>query len=347
MQLRHVAVPFGAFVLWTIVALALTTQTYAIAAMNGDALRWSSILPYALLEWYSWGLLAAAIFRIARAGRARGFGAAATAAMHVSAAIAIGTLQPAILAAAKSAIVYGALDARAVPLFRLLWLHKFPVNLGIYALIAIAERVLRASRLEALLAESEIAVLKLQLQPHFLYNVLNSIAALVDEDPVQAKRMIARVGDFLRVAASDARKADSSLEEELRLLRRYIEIEHVRFQDRLEVAFEVAAEALDARVPSLLLQPLVENAVKHGVARCEGPGRITIRARRLDDIVELEIEDGGHGAPATLVEGTGLTNTRARLHAHYGGRARLAFESRPARGLSVRVTIPYQTEARA
>jgi LytS/YehU family sensor histidine kinase len=207
------------------------------------------------------------------------------------------------------------------------------------------EQGLRSAQLEAALARARMQVLKMQLQPHFLFNTLNSISALVTQDPPAAERMVARLGDLLRLALKEADVQEATLDRELRFLQLYLEIEQVRFGPRLRVELDVAPEVLDACVPHLLLQPLVENALRHGAGRKAGPARVVIRGRRADARLRLEVEDDGGGLPDWFREGVGLGNTRDRLRRMYGDGQALRLEGGPAGGVRVTVDLPFRREA--
>ncbi len=204
-------------------------------------------------------------------------------------------------------------------------------------------------RLEAQLADARLSALRMQLNPHFLFNTLHAVSALVERDPSGVRRIVARLSTLLRRALDTSTPQEVPLRDELDFLRGYLDIQRVRFQDRLEVAEDVTPEALDALVPNLVLQPLVENAVEHGVSRLEaGTGRIEIRARREADALVLEVRDNGPGlidGEADREGGVGLSNTRARLDALYGAAHTLTLEPAPAGGLIARVTLPYHTAA--
>jgi LytS/YehU family sensor histidine kinase len=183
----------------------------------------------------------------------------------------------------------------------------------------------------------------MQIHPHFLFNTLNSISALLHKDVEAADKMIARLGDFLRLTLkrSDAQTVD--FEQELEFVRCYLDIEHIRFQDRLSVAMEIEPQTLKFMVPNLILQPIVENSVRHGVAKQVGPGRITIRARQESDRLILQVEDNGPGLKSdsngsTL--GIGLSNTRARLEQFYGDDFNFQIANANGRGVTVTLDIP-------
>jgi two-component system, LytTR family, sensor kinase len=207
------------------------------------------------------------------------------------------------------------------------------------------ERELQTSQLEAKLAQAQLQVLKMQLHPHFLFNTLHAISTLMHRDVEAADRMIARLSDLLRLALESEGVQEVSLKQELELLERYLEIEQTRFRDRLTVEMRIEPEVLDARVPNLILQPLVENAIQHGIAPRRGTGRIEIDARRENGTLALSVRDDGRGlnagAGAKLKEGVGLSNTRARLHQLYGARASFRLSSAPEGGVLACLEIPF------
>lgn len=228
--------------------------------------------------------------------------------------------------------------------------HNFHINLLTYwGIVAIRhlrdydrglrERELTAARLREQLASAELAALRMQLQPHFLFNALNSISALLYEQPEAADRMLVRLSDLLRQSLESNGQPEIALGRELDFVGGYLELERMRFSDRLEVATEVEPAALAAAVPAFVLQPLVENAVRHGVGRSPVPCRVTLRARRAGDELVLEVEnelpagageDGAAGPSAAGAasgrSGVGLQNLRARLAQLYGTAARLELE---------------------
>ena len=210
------------------------------------------------------------------------------------------------------------------------------------------DRELRASRLEAQLAEARLGALEMQLHPHFLFNTLNTIATLIHEDADAADRMVTRLSDLLRVVLRREAGQTVSLAEEIDFVRKYLEIESVRFQDRLEVRWRIDPNAHQATVPKLLLQPLVENAVQHGVAQVDGPCLIEITVRRVDEKVHLKVMDNGpgigDGCDSDDRAGIGLRNTRDRLQQLYGCRFSLKLEHQPDGGCATCVTIPYVTQ---
>jgi sensor histidine kinase YesM len=208
------------------------------------------------------------------------------------------------------------------------------------------ERELRASQLESRLAQSQLEVLRMQLQPHFLFNTLHTISAFMQEGQIEdADRMISRLSDLLRLALESGGVQEVPLRQEMDFLRRYLEIQQIRFQDQLRVELHVPDELLDARVPSLILQPLVENAIKHGVTpRAEG-GQVTLSIARDDGRLRVSVRDDGPGIPpddgaSARGSGVGLANTRARLEQLYGDRQRFSVGNHPDGGALIELVIP-------
>src|SRR5262249_32449588 len=182
------------------------------------------------------------------------------------------------------------------------------------------QRELLSSQLEAKLAQTQLQILKMQLHPHFLFNTLNAISALIHQDVELADRMIARLGDLLRATLENANQQEVPLKQELDMIQPYLEIEKARLGPRLTVDMKIDPAVMDARVRILILQPLVENAIRHGIAPRAEPGRIAIEARGDNGTLRLAVIDDGPGLPNTAppTAGIGLTNTRARLEKLYG-----------------------------
>ena len=233
---------------------------------------------------------------------------------------------------------------------------------GVYGLIVLLHHVfnyyarsrrneLRASRLEAKLSQAQLQALKMQLHPHFLFNALHSVSSLIHRDPEAADRMLSRLGDFLRMTLDNSGAQEVSLKRELEFLRCYLEIERIRFQDRLTTEMFIDPLALDARVPNLILQPIVENAIRHGVAPRARPGRIDILAKQHNGTLRIEVQDNGPGltlnqsADSLLHKGLGLANTKARLEQLYGAAHLFELTDRPGGGLVVALEFPTHRES--
>lgn len=234
--------------------------------------------------------------------------------------------------------------------------YRLPTELGGYVIVLgvvlafeyyrkYRERELLASQLAAQLSQARLQALRMQLNPHFLFNAMNSIAMLVRRnDNANAVRMLAGLSDLLRYVLEDSRAEEVPLRDELQFIERYLEIERVRFHDRLRVKLDVAEETLDAVVPNLLLQPLVENALRHGLARKVNPGTIEIAGRRLGDRLILQVRDDGPGPSDTgRADGVGLANTRKRLEQAYADQQSFELRSGPNGGAIATVSLPFHT----
>ena len=207
------------------------------------------------------------------------------------------------------------------------------------------QRELREATLATQLAQAQLGALRMQLNPHFLFNSLNAVAGMVrEQDTNGAVRAIALLSGLLRGLLDGTRKDEVTLRAELEFVGQYLELERVRFSDRLRVEVEVGDDAWDALVPNLLLQPLVENAIRHGIARRAAAGRLRIAATRSESTLVVEVKDDGPGLSATSSStgtGVGLANTRQRLEQLYGGRGILTVRNSPGGGVVVRVVVPF------
>ena len=205
------------------------------------------------------------------------------------------------------------------------------------------EEELRVSQLEAQLSRAQLQALKMQLHPHFLFNVLNSIAALQIENPKVAQEMIVKLGDFLRMTLENVGVQKVSLEKEVEMLKCYLDIEKIRLGNRLSTSFEISPEAFDCEIPNLLLQPIVENAIRHGIAPNTDNGKVEIKASKEHGWLEVKIKDSGKGIENKediFSSGIGLSNTQARLKQSYGDNFRFSLENQKGRGLLVTLLLP-------
>ena len=286
-------------------------------------------------------------------------------ALHVAAALSYSVVHTTIMMAFRTVLLMGqelppdfpgwrnyTLLAYLTQLDWLLMTYLFLIGLA-YALAYRREseaRALNTSQLETRLVEAQLQALQRQLHPHFLFNTLNTVSGLIRTDPDGADAMIDRLGDLLRMTLHKSGIQEVSLKEELDVLGKYVEIERTRFGDRLTIDMRVQPETLDAHVPSLVLQPLVENAIRHGIAPNARPGWIAVRAERdLSELV-LQVLDNGDGLPPdrlmALNRGVGLDNTRARLEHLYRDRFEFTF-SNLERGFCVTIRIPFAVQAPA
>lgn len=227
-----------------------------------------------------------------------------------------------------------------------LYIQVCGVGHGIHYAREFRDRDLSASRLKEQLAQAQLQVLRMQLHPHFLFNTLNTISALIHKDVAAADRMLALLGDLLRDSFEKIGAHEVSLKQEIDFLDRYLEIERTRFQDRLIIEKTIDPNSLDARVPNLILQPLVENAIRHGVSRKAGIGQVEVSARRDNGMLAISIRDNGPGLPTeeemSARGGIGLANSQARLEQLYGRAHRFELRNRPGGGLEVVLIFPFR-----
>jgi two-component system LytT family sensor kinase len=203
---------------------------------------------------------------------------------------------------------------------------------------------IEAGRLARQLSEARLALLQRQLHPHFLFNALQAISTLLHRDPVTADKLLVRLSSLLRAMLEDASGQTLSLRTELELTRKYLDIEQARFEDRLRVEWSVDESLLDVQVPSLIVLPIVDNAIRHGLSAKVGPGRLRIGAGSEGSFLVLTVEDDGLGAAVPLRPGLGIGNTRERLSALYGEQATLRIETSPREGFRARIRIPLHDE---
>jgi len=342
---------------WTLLGVSFALSTYLGALQDNVQVSWKRALSGYLADFYLWGMLSPLIFRLARRFELRDH-FPRNLLIHLATSIVLSAF---VLSAASPLVWYfGYVNTVRNPTLWILWRNNafspyyFHQGLTIYWTTLVVAHALhyyrglregeaKTAKLSAQLAQAQLQALKMQIHPHFLFNTLNSISALLHKDVEAADKMIARLGDFLRLTLkrSDAQTVD--FEQELEFVRCYLDIEHIRFQDRLSVAMEIEPQTLKFMVPNLILQPIVENSVRHGVAKQVGPGRITIRARQESDRLILQVEDNGPGLKSdsngsTL--GIGLSNTRARLEQFYGDDFNFQIANANGRGVTVTLDIP-------
>lgn len=346
---------------WTLVGLASAVQSQVAASFEGyDVGVWTSITR-SVPVWWFWALATPAIAFLGRRFPLEGGAWPLSIPVHLAGAAALTALHAVWLVVLFRELgMGGEMGESGWEFFRILLLSRLYLDLltyaatlgGVYAIDyhdKFREREVRASRLETALARARVDALRMQLNPHFLFNALNAVAAQVraDRGPA-AVTMLGGLGDLLRYALDIGEEPVVPLWRELAFLDRYLDIERVRFADRLTVEVDVPEDLRDALVPPLLLQPLVENAVRHGIAPREAPGRIDVAARRVDGRLVLVVRDDGLGlgkgadAPSS---GVGLANARERLSELYGDRGRLDVAPREKGGVEVVVEIPWE-EAR-
>ena len=266
--------------------------------------------------------------------------------LAVSPVLNAGTAQP------LPASLETAVDLVRSTLFDQFWMYASLVAVisSIEHYRQLRERELRESELRRQMAEYELQVLKLQLHPHFLFNTLNGIATLMLRDVPTAREMLVRLGDLLRIALARSRDDQVPLRDELEFVQAYLDLEQMRFGERLRVRREIDPDALDVRVPSMLLQPLVENAIQYGIVLLRAGGTLDLRAEKVNGTLRIRIVNDGPPVTADRHpsggSGIGLGNTRARLWRLYGDAYRLQITRRPEGGAEVRLELPLRPDAR-
>ena len=238
---------------------------------------------------------------------------------------------------------------------------NFSEGIGIYLLVAVTsyafsyysryrEGQLRTFQLEAQLSQAQLHALKMQLHPHFLFNTLHSISALLNKDTESARKMITRLGDFLRLTLDNSGSQEVTLQQEMEFLSCYLEIERIRFQDRLVTRMDVAPQTLNAKVPNLILQPIVENAIRHGIAPRSTPGLLEIATEQRNGTLRIQVRDNGPGllkhrtSENLFQKGLGLANTETRLERLYGAAHLFDLSNNPTGGLVVTLEIPFHKD---
>jgi two-component sensor histidine kinase len=343
------------FAAWMAFALITAYQTSMQFALRGAQARlnWSILLGSNLLESFFWALATLAVFWLVRRFPIeRGHTGRAAAIHGIGAAIILMIRLAVVIAITRYGMGRPRLSFNEQFWSRLTQnILYFALLLGVaYAMVyyrRYRERERAAERLSAGLATARLQALKMQLQPHFLFNTLNAISALIPADAQPARRMVAQLGDLLRISLDHEETQEVTLRDELTFLEPYLEIEKARLGDRLTVEMNIDPETLSARVPHLILQPLVENAVRHGIAPRVEPGKVTISAKKgASDSLELEIRDDGLGIErsnhASERKGVGLSNIQSRLEQLYGDAQRFELDAHPQGGAVVRIRLPLR-----
>jgi two-component sensor histidine kinase len=352
------------FIAWTLVSIIFAGISYAAAiGENNKEFGFISALRLNLVQFYAWAILSPLVFRFGRRFplELRPLNVL-NLLLYFPALISFAGIHQIIHLAVLWSITprwrqrYPAL----MDCYRAYFAFGFYIDLIIALLIVIAVHALlyyqnfRASELtqsslKTQLAQAQLKALKMQIHPHFLFNTLHSISSLVLEDPQKANSMIARLGDFLRLTVDNSEQQLVTLKEETEFLRCYLDIEQVRFGDRLTVAFELEPQTLTAQVPHLILQPIVENAIQHAIAPRSARGHISIEAKRLNGLLRVAISDNGPGISSNAnlpwKQGVGLTNVRTRLQQIYGRDFRFELVNANEKGLTAVIEIPFEREA--
>jgi sensor histidine kinase YesM len=348
---------------WLLIALSFTLNYYLFSSHYVEIFSTPPTLVQMLIweipYWLLWAALAPLVFLITRRFPLERESWLRNATLHVIACFLL-TVAHRVVYLPICWLLYVDAYRKSQSLFALYdsdLLFNLPVGFMCYGTMLLVSNVtdyyeryqvgeLRASQLETQLAQAQLQALRMQLQPHFLFNTLNSISALQMTDVEAANRMTARLGDFLRLTLDNAGTQEVTLREEMEFLRCYLEIERVRFQDRLQVTMEIDPESLDLLAPNLILQPIVENSIRHAVILRAAAGHIQIRAQRVNGLLRVQVEDDGPGlqlprdSDRAARGGIGLANTQARLVQLYGGEHRFELGHAPGGGLLVTLEIP-------
>jgi two-component system, LytTR family, sensor kinase len=352
------ALPVG---VWLAAALIGTTFSYDFRAHIGKPMAWMEIARVYVVAYFIWGAIFTPIvvwlckrFVIEKRNWSSMIG------LHVLFSIVIAGCN-ALLRAPLHRFVYPSEPPHPhSDLFRNYFLANAYDDMWMYWVVAAfafgfmyyrkyKEREVQAVQLESQLTKARLEMLKMQLQPHFLFNTLHSVSALMRRDVDSAERVIAQLSDLLRISLESAEQQEITLKKELDFLEGYLDIEQTRFRDRLKVEYYIDSDCLDACVPNMLLQPIAENAVRHGIAPHSKPGVIEISARREGQTLRLSVRDNGKGIgpDGPKRKGVGLANTRERLEQHFPGRYKFELVDVPTGGLAVNVLIPFSTEQAA
>lgn len=350
---------------WTLIAFFLLSQDAARTLYVQKSVPWRVLLTAWLTDSYLWALLAPIVWLLATRLPIDRRSWWRVLPIHLAVSAALAVAEKALFA-----LVTPMLGLRLRPTmlgtFRFVLPGDFHLNVALYwAVVGVQHAVslyrrsqeretqaaqlqLRASELERQLVQSRLEALRMQLHPHFLFNTLNAIVVLVRQGKTaDADEMLTNLGDLLRQTLDEWENQEVTLRKEIDFLRLYLDIERVRFQDRLSVDMTIEPETLGAFVPCFLLQPLVENAIRHGVAKSAAASKVTLRARRRSSVLELQVADDGPGFASDREHGNGLglSNTRARLQQLYGHEQSLVLDSPDGGGTVATVQVPFHLES--
>ena len=345
--------------IFTVLGTMLAVQVYYMSRAEGSHPVFLEVLRRCLMSFWIYGLLTPPVLWLCWRYPIERGRFISRLALHTVASL-VFTAVNVSLTLASGPIRY---EGKVVPLSFILWRNRFLFlafdnTVNTYAPIAFAahmmlyyrrlrEREARSMQLEGKLAKAQLSMLKMQLQPHFLFNTLNTISALTRDNPLGAEDMLVRLSDLLRQTLDNDAEPEVPLRAELQFIGHYLEIEQVRFADRLHISIDSSPDTLDALVPNMLLQPLVENALRHGIGRKAQGGHLEVRSRKDADNLLICVQDSGpgfpNGASGALAEGIGISNTRSRLEHLHPGNHRITFTNALDGGAVVTLRIPFRT----
>jgi two-component system, LytTR family, sensor kinase len=338
---------------WTVNGFVSASQYYFLRSSSEMPITWVHALTTGMTSAYLWVPITVLVFWLGWRYRLERGRWARSLTIHLVAALGVVLLRAGLLLLLNPWVGW----YTEVPPFSRLLLTSFTNNFFLYwMLVGVAhavhyahtsrQRERHAERLQTELVRTQLHALKAQLHPHFLFNTLNTVASFVHSDPDAAERMIARLSELLRRTLGQRGAEEIPLQEELDFLRAYLEIEQARFEDRLQVHWDIDPATLEARIPPLLLQPLVENAIRHGIAPRSAAGRVEICSQRSNGALHLQVRDDGVGLPqggdSVTDGGVGLASTRSRLEQMYGTGHRFHLAAAPGGGVLVEVTLPFR-----
>jgi two-component system, LytTR family, sensor kinase len=360
---RPLAKWFVFVIVWTLVGVFFSTRWYFIYKGTTTPMSWMESLILGLIEWYLWALISLVVFRLCRRFPLDTAGWRQALPVLAISAVIIVPFQIIVYTCIHVPIDAYFMSDQPSPIQRTLWSNcvvmlksKFHVGVLTFGLMTIAsytfllyrkyrEEELRASELKTQLVNAQLNTLRTQLHPHFLFNSLNAVSALMREDVEAAERMLMRLSDLLRLSLHGVGKQKVPLREEIEFVQRYLDVERMRFSDRLHVSLQIDPATADAAVPYLLLQPLVENAIRHGISPRPGNGSITVLSQHIGERLLLQVVDDGIGLRTqkdrTGESGVGLANTRERLQMLYGDDCCFSLSDTGA-GVTVRIEIPFE-----
>jgi sensor histidine kinase YesM len=346
------AISFG---LWTVLAFLSAAGAHVYTASMGSPESWAQLLAWNVTISFVWSLFTPPIYALARRFTFDRSNWQHILPLHLATCVALTFLAAALIVWIEPFVTWTpeahlpylahVLSRAFMDLQRYWYIVLLTQAISYYE--KYREREIQSSQLEAQLALAQLEFLKIQLEPHFLFNTLNSIAALTRYDGEAAENMTLQLADLLRYSLDAMGVHEVPLSRELTLLQKYIDIQQMRFQDRLIVDMDIAANTLSAMVPNMMLQPLVENAIRHGIGPRRAPGHVRIISRQVFDELWIEIADDGIGFTrfdgSSPREGVGLRNTRARLQQLYNHDHRLILEDAAGGGCVVKIHIPFRT----
>jgi signal transduction histidine kinase len=357
------------FLITTLLGLFFAAQIYVTSATIHRNVSWAQALYWALSDWYEFALLAPFVWWLCRRFKLEGRSWPKLVLVYLGGGLLFAAVHGVMCAAAD--VLQGWVTAKPVVFERSLrgiMANRTHYNLAVYAVMACAahawdyyrkfrEREVQATELTARLAQAQLQALRMQLNPHFLFNTLNAISSLMLRDVPAANKMLSRLGDLLRLTLENSHQQEVPLRQEIDMLRRYLDIEQIRFGDRLQLKLEVDPSTLEATVPNLILQPLVENAIQHAIEPQAGAGKIELRSLRDNGRLVLQVADNGSGLKPDSAkaaarsdarrEGIGLSNTRERLRKLYGVDQQFDLTANPTGGVTASLSIPFRLASAA